>query len=647
MTATAAGLTGSPLVFSATALPGPAAGYTVSLNVTAPVAGSTVAVTAQLVDSLGNLVAAAGRVVTWSSSGAPGAFATQTSPTDATGKATVQFTTSAVVASGSVTARDAGGLSGTSAGFTSVPGPASTARSTVQPSAAVLAADGISRLTIVVQLRDANGNALNSSGGTVVITVTAGTLSATTDNHDGTYVALLTAPNAPGAGSVGATLNGTPLAGVAISFVPSTPAEYVLTSSATSPVAGTAVTITAQLANVSGGPVQIAGRVVAWQKIGLGGTFATAQSTTNAGGVATVSFTTGASTAAYQIVAIDNSSISGSFQLATVAGSAARYVVTANTTTPEAGSSVPLTAQLADANGNAVSTSGRAVTWSVTGESGGAFAPSISQTSAAGAALTSYTTGTSIGTTYVLSALDANGLTGSVNVSNAAGLPATLTWTSGHIVVTDTTFATADVLHRDERVRPVDRDAPAVVREQDGVGRVGERRRHGRATRPRADDGRRERDRQPFREGLGALCHRDAGAPVIRTDLSRFDLGHDTTFTLVVIADMRSATLLGAATVELRWDPAMLTYVSDAEAGSGVGALVGSTNAANGSLVITAASASGFGGTVQLRRVTFHVSSTTGRTGPFTLLVTELTAATSFTSLLATTLAISYPLVIR
>jgi len=134
---------------------------------------------------------------------------------------------------------------------------------------------------------------------------------------------------------------------------------------------------------------------------------------------------------------------------------------------------------------------------------------------------------------------------------------------------------------------------------------------------------------------------------VVRTDLSRFDLRHDTTVTITVIADMRSATLLGAATVELSWNPAVLQYVSDAEAGSGVGALVGSANAANGSLVLSAASASGFGGTVQLRNVTFLVNSTTGRTGSLTLLVTELTAATSFTSLLPTTLAISYPLVIR
>jgi hypothetical protein len=50
---------------------------------------------------------------------------------------------------------------------------------------------------------------------------------------------------------------------------------------------------------------------------------------------------------------------------------------------------------------------------------------------------------------------------------------------------------------------------------------------------------------------------------------------------------------------------------------------------------------------VQLRRVTFLVKSTTGRAGSLSLLTSELVAASTFTNLLATTLSISYPLVIR
>ena len=647
LTATSAGLAGSPIVFTATALPGAPAAYNVLMGVAAPVAGSTVTVTAQLVDSFGNAVPTAGHVVTWSASGPPGSFGTPTSSTDASGKASVQFTTAVLVGNASVTARDAGGLTGTSATFASVAGPVSVARSTVQPSAAVLAADGTSRTTITVQLRDANGNALSTSGGTVVITATAGTLSATTDNHDGTYVATLTAPNTPGPATLGATLNGVALANAALNFVPSTPTQYVVTSSTASPIAGTAVTITAQLANVSGGPVQIAGRVVAWQKIGLGGSFATAQSTTNASGIATVSFTTGVTAGVYQVTAIDNASVSGSLQFSSIAGPPARYVVTASSSSPVAGASVAVTAQLTDVNGNAVASSGRTVTWSVTGESGGAFNPATSQTLASGAALTSYTTGTSIGTPYTLTALDASGFTGNVSLTNAAGTPAAVSWTPGHIVVTDTAYATAGLFIATNQFGRViglpqltytSRTPSAASVSAAGVVAPLARGQTMIVASATANSSATD-------SALFAIA--TPGGPVVRTDLSRFDFRHDTTFTVTVIADMRSATLLGAATVELSWDPTVLKYVSDAEAGSGVGALVGSANAANGSLVLTAASASGFGGTGQLRNVTFLVNSTTGRTGSLTLHVTELSAATSFTSLLATTLPISYPLVIR
>jgi hypothetical protein len=647
LTATSAGLAGSPLVFSATALPGTPIAYFVSLSGSAPIAGTAVTVTAQLVDSLGNAVATAGHLVTWSFTGAAGTFASPTSTADATGKAVVQFTTATTIGSTSIAVRDTNGLVGLSSTLTSIAGPASIARSSVTPGVPVLAADGVSRTTITVQLRDANGNSLSASGGTVVITATSGTLSATTDNHDGTYVATLTAPNTPGPATLGATLNGVPLASAALNFVPSTPTQYVVTSSTAAPIAGTAVTISAQLANVSGGPVSLAGRVVAWQKIGLGGSFAAAQSTTNASGIATVSFTTGVTVGAYQITAIDNLAVTGILQLGSIAGPAARYVVTSSSPSPVAGASVTVTAQLADANSNAVASSGRTITWSVSGESGGAFNPATSQTAASGAALTSYTTGTSIGNPYTLTALDASGLTGSVSLSNLAGAAATVSWTPGHIVVTDTSYATAGLFIATNQFGRVIGLPPLTytsrtptVASVSAAGVVAPLARGqtmivaSAVANPAATD-----------SALFAIA--TPGGPVIRTDLSRFDLRHDTTFTVTVIADMRSATLLGAATVELSWNPAVLKYVSDAEAGSGVGALVGSANAANGSLVISAASASGFGGTVQLRNVTFLVNSTTGRTGSLTLLVTELAAATSFASLLSTTLAISYPLIIR
>ena len=75
-------------------------------------------------------------------------------------------------------------------------------------------------------------------------------------------------------------------------YTPAPATRYVVTSSTYAPVAGATVTISAQLADVRGKPVRTAGRVVTWKKLNTGGSFAAATSTTDAGGVATVAFTT-------------------------------------------------------------------------------------------------------------------------------------------------------------------------------------------------------------------------------------------------------------------------------------------------------------------------------------------------------------------
>jgi uncharacterized protein (TIGR02597 family) len=65
----------------------------VSVTPASPAAGSVVAVVAQLMDAGGQAVALAGQVVNWSSTGG-GSFSAASSATDASGSATVMFTTS-------------------------------------------------------------------------------------------------------------------------------------------------------------------------------------------------------------------------------------------------------------------------------------------------------------------------------------------------------------------------------------------------------------------------------------------------------------------------------------------------------------------------------------------------------------------------
>jgi CxxC motif-containing protein (DUF1111 family) len=76
---------------------------------------------------------------------------------------------------------------------------------------ATLTANG-STQAITVQACDAYQNNISTGGATVVFSVSGtGTISATTDNGNGTYSATLTAPASVGTGTVTATLNGSPV----------------------------------------------------------------------------------------------------------------------------------------------------------------------------------------------------------------------------------------------------------------------------------------------------------------------------------------------------------------------------------------------------------------------------------------------------
>ena len=134
--------------------------------------------------------------------------------------------------------------------------------------------------------------------------------------------------------------------------------------------------------------------------------------------------------------------------------------------------------------------------------------------------------------------------------------------------------------------------------------------------------------------------------PVLMSDLTRFDLKADTIFTVVIAIDMRtSGEKLGSTNVQVTWDPAVLTYQSDAEAASLVGATVNNGGATTGTFRMSVANSSGFAGRVELRRITFRANVNTGRTGSLALTLTELNGISpAFTNLMPRTVAVSYPL---
>ena len=131
----------------------------------------------------------------------------------------------------------------------------------------------------------------------------------------GTYTLIYTATLAVGPRS----------ASQSITLAPGAAASYIVSPSASNPAVGTVVTITAQLVDSHNSPISSAGKVVTWSVTGQNGSFSAATSQTDASGRATVSYTadtvdgkTGT------ITATDNSSISGSTTVMTVAGPAAK-----------------------------------------------------------------------------------------------------------------------------------------------------------------------------------------------------------------------------------------------------------------------------------------------------------------------------------
>lgn len=123
------------------------------------------------------------------------------------------------------TATNAAGTSDPSSPTVAIPvGPVSATASTLSPTSSTIAADGSATQLLTVQARDSAGYAISTGGATVAIAKSAGlgSVSAVTDNNNGTYTATVTAPSAAGSGSFVATLNGSPVQGGAGSQTVST-----------------------------------------------------------------------------------------------------------------------------------------------------------------------------------------------------------------------------------------------------------------------------------------------------------------------------------------------------------------------------------------------------------------------------------------
>lgn len=232
----------------------------------------------------------------------------------------------------------------------------------------------------VVQVVDGSGNAIASFTSNVVATIASGTgtLSGTTTVAAVAGVATFT--NLVITGTAGAfTLRFTPAGLTAVTsntltFTAGAASGYLVSSSSNSPAAGSAVTISAQLSDVSGNAVNTAGKTVTWSKSNANGSFATATSTTNAAGIATVSFTVHTVSATSTTVTATSSTptLTGTGStITTVAGAASKIVVFQSAYPTRILFQTQPSFRIQDAFSNNVLTSSATITAALTGGTGG------------------------------------------------------------------------------------------------------------------------------------------------------------------------------------------------------------------------------------------------------------------------------------
>jgi adhesin/invasin len=450
LTATSVGLAGSPITFTATGVAGPATRYVVASSSYAPPAGSPVTITAQLADQYGNAVGTSGIPVTFSKTGTGGAFSgANPATTNASGIATITLTVASTVGTAytvTATSTTPSTRTGTTPTMTTVAGPPS--RIALRAGSGQTATAGTAVATAPsVLVTDAYNNPVPGVSVTFAVTSGGGSLSgaAATTNASGiATVGSWSLGTSAGANSLTATcagLTGSPVLFTATGVAgPAT--RYVVTSSNYAPVAGTAVTITAQLADQYGNPVATSGIRVTFSRTGTGGQFSATKVNTNASGIATTTFTTSTTSGrTYTITARSTSPSSRtgtSPSIRTVPGPAAQIAQSAgNAQTATVGTPVATAPSVLvrDSHSNAVP--GVVVTFAAA-SGGGSVTGASATTNASGiATVGSWTLGTVPGANSLRATCA--GLTGSPVTFTATGLvgPAT------KFVVTSSSYAPA------------------------------------------------------------------------------------------------------------------------------------------------------------------------------------------------------------
>lgn len=139
----------------------------------------------------------------------------------------------------------------------------------------------------------------------------------------------------------------------------------------------------------------------------------------------------------------------------------------------------------------------------------------------------------------------------------------------------------------------------------------------------------------------------DPNGPVVISSIDRFTYGAAQTVTLSVFVDFRASTRkLGSATIDVEWDPAQLAFQRIDNGASGVTPTVNTATAPIGILTMAMADVAGFGGRVEMLRITFTTSASPSL-GQLRLVAREMTATIDFFNLLAVAVQVTHPLSIQ
>ena len=322
------------------------------------------------------------------------------------------------------------------------PGPVSLSQSTVTLSSATTTLGAVVTLTLTA--RDGGGNALATGGLVVAFTkgsgTSDGTISATTDNANGTYTATFTASAAGTARTIGATIGGSAVTSTLPTIIVSAgPVSLALSTVAVSTptvVYPGVVTLTVTARNASGVQMPTGGLVVVFTK-GAGTSDGTISTTTdNNNGTYTATFTSSTAGTARSIGAtIDGAAVTSTLPTVTVtagAASVAQSVVSVSSSTVASGAApVTVTLTAKDAGGNALTSGGLTVVFTKgTGTSDGTLS---STTDVGNGTYTATFTGTAAGTARAIGAT-----IGGIAVATASP---TITVTPGAISTATSTVA--------------------------------------------------------------------------------------------------------------------------------------------------------------------------------------------------------------